>query len=323
MSKKLVYLYGNCHTKVLGWMLLANQKFTEKYELVGYKSGRRSCPTWYAPNMQIKRDLHRMIKNLKDVDIFIHQKISNNFRGKHFSSDYLKQHTNGRCIWLFNYFFRGYAPCYLTSEPIANLKNEKVTKKRHTFRAMLFYLFLIGKSSEEAKYWLEKENSKEATDLTYKVANDDIIELKRRQTEQVNLGNEILGMSDVMDTWKETQLGIFLNHPTMDYYWILCRRLLKSLDVEVDDDETWNWKTKNFHWQNDDMIFNYVRENCPNISWSETMTTYEGHRNSKFKEWGMKWGNEYIKTQFKRFEENTEEFKSAYVNHKIQKFLPL
>ena len=32
------------------------------------------------------------------------------------------------------------------------------------------------------------------------------------------------------------------------------------------------------------------------------------------------WGSEYIKTQFKRFEENTKEFKSAYVDHKIQKF---
>lgn len=313
MSKKLIYLYGNCHTKVLGWMLWANPKFTEKYELVGYKSGRRSCPTWYAPRMQIKRDLNRMINNLKDVDIFIHQKVSENFRGKHFSSDYLKQQTNARCIWLFNYFFRGYAPCYLTSEPIANLKNEKVTKKRHTFRAMLFYLFAIGKSPEEAKYWLENEHSKEATDFTLKVANDDIAELKRRQTEQVNLGNEILGMSDVMDTWQETLLGMFLNHPTMHYYWILCRRLLRTLEVEVEDDETWIWKAKEFHWQNDDYLFNYVRKTCPDIKWPDTLATTNDRS----------WGSDYIKTQFERFEENTEEFKSAYVNHKIQKFFPL
>ena len=57
---------------------------------------------------------------------------------------------------------------------------------------------------------MENEHSKEATDFTLKVANDDIAELKRRQTEQVNLGNEILGMSDVMDTWQETLLGMFL-----------------------------------------------------------------------------------------------------------------
>lgn len=312
MSKKLIYLYGNCHTKVLGWMLWANPKFTEKYQLVGYKSGRRNCPSWYMPYMQIKRDLNRMINDLKDVDIFIHQKVSNSYRGERWSSDYLKKQTNARCIWLFNYFFRGYAPCYLTSEPIANLKNEKVTKKRHTFRAMLFYLFAIGKSPEEAKHWLENEHSNEATDFTLKVARDDIAELKRRQTEQVNLGNEILGMSDVMDTWQENQLGVFYNHPTTHYYWILCRRLLKSLEVEVNDDETWNWKTKEYHWHCDDYIFNYVRETCPKISWPETMTTFEGS-----------WGSDYIKTQFKKFEENTEEFKSAYVNHKIQKFLPL
>jgi hypothetical protein len=323
MSKKLVYLYGNCHTKVLGWMLWANPKFTEKYKLVGFKSGGRKCPTWYAPNMQIKRDLRRMITNLKDVDIFIHQKISENFRGKHFSSDYLKQHTNGRSIWLFNYFFRGYAPCYLTSEPIANLKNEKGTKRSYNFRAMLFYLFANNKSPEEAKHWLETEHSQETTDFTLKVAKDDIAELKRRQTEQVNLGNEIIGMSDVIETWQETQLGICNNHPTMHYYWILCRRLLKSLEVEVDDDETWNWKTKNFHWQNDDMIFNYVRETCPNISWPETMTTFEGSRNPNFENWGMKWGDEFLERQYKRFEENTEDFINAYKQHKINKFLPL
>jgi len=86
------------------------------------------------------------------------------------------------------------------------------------------------------------------------------------------------------------------------------RRMITNLN-----DETWNWKTKRFHWQNDDYLFNYVRKTCPDIKWPDTMATTNDRG----------WGSEYIKTQFKRFEENTEEFKSAYVNHKIQKFFPL
>ena len=98
-----------------------------------------------------------MINDLKDFDIFIHQKISNSYRGERWSSDYLKKQTNGRCIWLFNYFFRGYAQySCLPTRCVDCEKNEKVTKKRYNFRAMLFYLFSIGKSPEEAKYWLNE-----------------------------------------------------------------------------------------------------------------------------------------------------------------------
>ena len=61
MSKKIVYLYGNCHVKVIAQMLCANAKFNEKYRLIGFKG---KVPAWYAPRMQIKRDLHRMINTL-------------------------------------------------------------------------------------------------------------------------------------------------------------------------------------------------------------------------------------------------------------------
>ena len=33
MGKKIVYLYGNCHTKTLAYMLSGNPQFNEKYKL--------------------------------------------------------------------------------------------------------------------------------------------------------------------------------------------------------------------------------------------------------------------------------------------------
>jgi len=309
MSKRNVILYGNCQMKTLAYMLIGNPKFNEKFNLVGFKNSR---PYWYL--MTLKKYHAESLKNsVQNCDFFIHQSISENYSGPQFSSDYLKQHTNGRNVWCFNYFFRGYTPCYLTSEPIANLKNEKVTKKEHKIRAMLFYLFSTGKSPEEAKYWLETENSQETTDFTLKVAKDDIAELKRRQTEQVNLGNEIIGMSDVIETWQENQLSLSYNHPTMHYYWIMCRRLLRTLEVEVDDDETWRWRKKYFPTNADHFIFEFVRKMCPTISWPETMATLSDSN----------WSVRYIEEQFKIYDEHKEDLITAYHKHKIQKFFPL
>lgn len=315
MSKKLVYFYGNCHTKVLSSMLASNRKFNEKYKLIGFKS---RTLTWYAPNMN---RIHRrkLESSLKDVDVFIHQKISNNYRGKKWSSDYLKKQTNARCIWLFNYFFRGYAPALLTSDPICYLKNEKYTKNAISFDAMFFWFYANGKSCEETFDWMINESSKEASQLVLKTAKDDIAELKRRQTEQINLGNEILGMSDIMETWNKNQLGVFVNHPTMHYYWILCRRILSSLEVEVAEDETWKWHTSKYHFQNDDRIYNYVRQTCPDVKWPKNLTTFNGRKGTYFKEFTL----DSIKQQFEKFKQFEDGCLSSYKQHKIQKFLPL
>ena len=315
MSKKLVYFYGNCHTKVLSWMLASNRKFNEKYKLIGFKS---KSHTWYAPNMN-KIHRRKLESSLKDVDVFIHQKISNNYRGEKWSSDYLKKQTNARCIWLFNYFFRGYAPALLRSDPISYIKNEKYTKKATDFDAMFFWFYANGKTCEETFDWMTNGSSKEASQLVLKTAKDDLAELKRRQTEQINLGNEILGMSDIMETWNKNQLGIFVNHPTMYYYWILCRRILSSLEVEVVEDETWKWRTSEYHFQNDDRIYNYVRQTCPDVKWPKNLTTFNGRNGTYFEEFTI----DTIKQEFEKFKQFEDGCLASYKRHKIQKFLPL
>jgi hypothetical protein len=289
--------------KTLAYMLIGNPKFNEKFNLVGFKNNR---PYWYLMTLK-KYHAELLKKSVQTCDFFIHQSISENHSGTQFSSEYLKEYSSGRNVWCFNYYFRGYTPDRISTYTL-NTDNEKID-----FNAVLFYLFSIGKSPKETKLWLETEDAPELTDFTLKVAKEDIAELKRRQTEQVNLGNEILGMSDVMDTWQENQLSLSLNHPMMHYYWILCRRILKLLEVEVVDDETWRWREKYFPKNADSFIFEFVRKTCTRISWPETMATFSNRG----------WSVRYIEQQFKKFEENTEDYIKAYHKHKIQKFLPL
>lgn len=78
MKKKLVVIYGNCHTAVIKEYLNSCSQFLEKYVI---------CPLEYIQNIE---DISYIYKNsyIKKCDVFIHQSIQKNNRyGECFSSE--------------------------------------------------------------------------------------------------------------------------------------------------------------------------------------------------------------------------------------------
>lgn len=301
--KKIVYFYGNCHTQVFADFLNGYRPFREQYKCYGFKKYIR---TWYAPDMN-KIHRRKLESSLKDVDVFIHQKISNNFRGEKWSSDYLKKQTNGRSIYLSNYFFRGYHPTLCSSTTITNLKNEKIKKNNIEFDAIIFWLFLQNNTINETLDWLQSGSSPEVENLTIKVANDDIREMKRRDTLEINKKHEIIGASDIMNTWRVNQLGGRFNKPSLYYYREMVIKILKTLNIEINECVT-NMKIPTASCNH---IYHFVLKTLPKL---KLMKDVKYKHNIDVK---------YVGDLFNKFEKETEQFLMLYRLHKIQKFLPL
>ncbi|WP_285164759.1 WcbI family polysaccharide biosynthesis putative acetyltransferase [Shewanella goraebulensis] len=213
---KTFTVLGNCQAAPLADILMRQPSFAAHYQYIKMPK----------PAYMLQQADYESVKNvLEQIDLFIHQDISNAF-GPRFNTSHLKtlMKPGSETISFPSIYFTGYHPeiCYL----------RHIDKKANEF-SDYHDQNLIQRYIEQPETAYEKSN-KAINDPTYyseqfinKNAADSLTELKRRE-EKLDIR-----LSDFIEQhWKEELLFFSMNHPSRTVLNELTRRVITKLSLE-------------------------------------------------------------------------------------------
>ena len=99
-GKKKVIFYGNCQLAELIEPLKHHAEFQEKYQIVRC---RRFRWNFYVAQWR-KSDARRLLNEIKNVDVFVHQSVSGSVLGEELSSENLSSIHSGKKYLDYKFF---------------------------------------------------------------------------------------------------------------------------------------------------------------------------------------------------------------------------
>ena len=301
-TKQKVIFYGNCQFSDLVEPLKHHAEFKEKYEIVRCRKNRWN---FYVAEWR-KSDKRKLLNEIKNVDLFVYQSVGSSVLGEELSSENLSSLHSGKNIWTTNFYFRGYEPQIISSD------------KKENFDGVLFWLFSNGYSEEDAENFIENKSMDELIKYTESVVSDDIHELNRR--EKLIKKSDILSI-DLFSNWKTERLCLWKMHPSCYYFFHLCNKFLRSLQLDELSSEQYFSRFKNTRWNHPrEFEYLFIKKLCSGIN-------FDKDRPSKF------YGDcsttrfsstiEYIKHYYNIYLKNEQMYTELYLNHKINTLLPI
>jgi hypothetical protein len=302
-SKKKVIFYGNCQLAELIEPLKHHAEFQEKYQIV---KCRRFRWNFYVAQWR-KSDTKKLLNEIKNVDVFVHQSVSGSVLGEELSSENLSSIHSGKNIWTTNFYFRGYESQIISSN------------KKAEFDGVLFYLFSKGYSKKDAENFIENESMNELVKYTKWVVDTDIHELKRREDLITDL--EVLSILKVFEEWQSHRLCLWKMHPSRFYFFHLCNKFLRSLQLDELSHAQYFSHFKNNKWNHPrELEYSFVKRMCPDINFEEDYPPkfYGDCANTRFSS-----NSDYINYYYNIYKNNEHLYKALYSEHKINTFLPI
>ncbi|GAA6167808.1 WcbI family polysaccharide biosynthesis putative acetyltransferase [Sessilibacter corallicola] len=221
---KLKYtILGNCQAAPIAKLLNAQTNMSDTFEYL---------PLPGAVHTLKKENLNSIINTLNQIDLFIHQNISETY-GKCFSSTALKQHCKKSCqfISIPSLYFTGYFPTfsYLRAIPEAN--------KFSPYHDIDFIEHVLEYNNPVSEYHSKVTNRDYLG--KYFVENSAIDSLSKLEKREKNLDIHI---SDFIEkNWKNEQLFFTINHPSLKVLLTITQKIMKTLELEFID-INWNWE---------------------------------------------------------------------------------
>ena len=85
---KKCFIYGNCQTRIIKDLLEKNENFTSTYQISDIRM----------VHLLTEKDIPQLQETVTSTDLFIHQNISDNYRGfEELGTNYLRSKTKANC----------------------------------------------------------------------------------------------------------------------------------------------------------------------------------------------------------------------------------
>ncbi|GGH81505.1 hypothetical protein JOD43_001128 [Pullulanibacillus pueri] len=203
--KKKCLVYGNCQIDPIRQYLMSSKSFREAYTMIEVPPVHLCDPKTGLNESQLKE--------IKDCDLFLYQKVSNTF-GPYLSTDYILKQLPDKCttITFPVSYFTGYHPQF--AKGIKPYVDKNVVE-----------LLKEGKSDSEILSIISDENFYSAKELKTNVQAS-LNELKRRSSElDVTLDNFI------ERHYQDVHLFFTLNHPNYHVIRYVAMKILSKIGL--------------------------------------------------------------------------------------------
>lgn len=214
MKKCLVY--GNCQSMALKGLLKQNPQFNKHYEIV-------ECPSVH---LLTQDDLPNQELILSDVDLLIHQPVSDNYKGLYqLSTNYLKSKLKpkAKVISFPVAYFTGYNPemVYLKTK-----NGQRIAQPftYHDTNIMKFYL--LGKSVNETIELIQSNDFYQSSYAHQNLENT-LFNLEQRERDL-----DIKLSSFIRESYKVDKLFYTFNHPTSIILNYLANSIFQALELD-------------------------------------------------------------------------------------------
>ena len=228
INKKLVIIYGNCHTTVISAYLNGCREFNEEYVIYEIK-----------PIHTITNSNYFNIPVFKYCDLFIHQSIQNKNRyGEEYCSERVIEKLNPNCRILSIPNVYHLPICFF---PQYSSKSEF---KRRDGSAVFFRDKLLDAASE--KGWSYRKTVHDYWDCKHfkKEELDDKLMKFLKKVEEREKEWDIKCLEFIKENYQKNQLFYDPNHPTNFFLKYISEEILKELEISFDRKE---WDKINPH----------------------------------------------------------------------------
>tara|TARA_R110001583_G_scaffold39556_2_gene126515 strand:+ start:4958 stop:5860 length:903 start_codon:yes stop_codon:yes gene_type:complete len=210
--KKKFSIYGNCQALPIAQIIMNHPKFSVQFEYVSFDK-----PVFMLGN----NDIESVHKIVADVDVFIHQDISEIFSPE-LSSAHLRSLTKDSCICISipSLYFTGYYPetTYLRNTPKALNRFSEY----HDLNILLYHLGI----SENPINGYEAEDLYDPQ-LIIDNADDSIAELQHREKQLDTKSSEFIA-----ENWKDDILFHSFNHPSRKVLLHIINQIISILEID-------------------------------------------------------------------------------------------
>jgi len=220
MKLKKCIIYGNCQADALKIYLPRNEEFNSTYELVKLK----------AVHLLRLSDIPYLERVIRSVDLFIHQPISDNYKGvEEFGSNYLRSclKDSALAISFPSLYFKGYNP-ELINVQISQLAEDSV---HFTYYDKYILRELLDGQSNRSIY--ERIHEAPYQSKTPEIFNGFLNQLRIRET------NLDIIVSDIIEKFglREKLFHVF-NHPNNRVLTLIAQRILSFITEQNVDYES-------------------------------------------------------------------------------------
>lgn len=259
-DKKMVIVYGNCHTSIISQMLEANPEFNKRYYIY---------PTERIQNITDPKDLY--LDCYSQCDVFIHQSIRlNNRYGEEYASERIIARLKPDCkvIAIPNVY---HLPlCFFPQYYDAHELKNKDVKNGMTY---FFRDSIIDSHLKDVKglFRLFKKVNKDYNNPCF-FNNEEIVASFNQFVDKVRVREEewdIKVSHFILDNYKQHQLFYDPNHPTNYFLSFVSRELLKMLI----ENEKVDWNIPNIKETLENIEYPVCQSviNALGLSWKETI----------------------------------------------------
>jgi Polysaccharide biosynthesis enzyme WcbI len=218
---KTCLIYGNCQIVAMKSLLLQNSQFTSCYQFLELDPVFLLTPD----------DAPHLKELVSNVDVFIHQPVSEQYKGEALSTGYLRSllKQEAKAISFPVSYFTGYNPemFYLKDE------NGGVVSQPFAYHDRnILNLYSQGKTIQETLNIIRDEDFGEL-DYFHKNLEQTLLNLALREQEQ-GIDTKISGF--IKDHFREYRLFHTFDHPSVVIVSFIIHSILSLLDIESNDD---------------------------------------------------------------------------------------
>lgn len=241
---KTCLIYGNCQIVALKKLLLQNPAFNDAYQFVELNPVFLLTP----------EDAPHLEKLVSQADIFIHQPVSEQYKGKEISTDYLKTFVKetSQVISIPVAYFTGYNPELFY---IKDQQGAVITEPFPYHDHNILSLYSQGKTIQEAIQAIQSENFYTA-DYCQKSLEKTCSNLALRENEQ---SLDVQLSSFIRENFERYRLWHTFDHPSVAIAAFIAHSILKLLGIHIQTD------TSSFFNQSE-MLDDYAFPIYPSLS---------------------------------------------------------
>ena len=223
ITTKTYTIYGNCQARVLASFLNSSELFKSHYQYVTIKP----------VHIINKNEFNELINDIvPKLNLFIFQPVSENYKGKEYSSSHLIEQLNTETqnISFPSCYFTGYNP------EIKYLKDDKgrmITEQFDYHDLNIIQGFLESLSIEQVKEKIINYNYY-PSNFSLTEIEKSLAQLSKRENNIFDTGKQIdIKISGfIRDNYKKNRLFNTINHPSKFIFKYIAEQILKLLDIE-------------------------------------------------------------------------------------------
>lgn len=223
IKTKTYTIYGNCQAIILANFLNSSESFKSQYQYLTIK------PVHKINKYEIKELINNI---LPKTDLFIYQPVSEEYKGKEYSSNYLLQKLNlkSRNISFPSCYFKGYNP---ELKILKDCKGRSISDKFDYHDFHIIQGFLRSSPIEQVKANIQN-SSYYSQDYSQSQVEQSLKELEKRENSIFGTKRQInIKISNfIRENYKKQRLFYTINHPSKFVFKYMAEEIIKLLNIK-------------------------------------------------------------------------------------------